>query len=148
MAAAGTIDFLAEENWYRFGLATQQVRARLGCSFGRAEHIVKAAIASGEVNTFPFPEKGIEYINKEDFNDWFDRHYPQSAPAPEPKHAVKNRRFQSDDELVAEAVKGIRGNQWPNANRAAEALASRAQGQSRAAIIDRLGRKISKALRE
>jgi hypothetical protein len=56
-----------------------------------------------------------------------------------------NRRFVSDDELVAEGVEGIRSGRWPNALQAAKALAAQADGASPESIIDRLRKKIKEA---
>jgi hypothetical protein len=57
-----------------------------------------------------------------------------------------NRRFASDEKLVAEALEGIRTDQWSNPLQAAEALASRAEGNSTlASKIDRLRKKIKGA---
>jgi hypothetical protein len=53
-----------------------------------------------------------------------------------------NRRFVSDDLLVAEAIEGIRTDHWPNAHKAALELAKRAKGASYEAKVRRLGGKI------
>jgi hypothetical protein len=60
---------------------------------------------------------------------------------------TKGRRYASDGQLVVEGVRGIRTNLWANPLQAAKALADGATGSSRAAKVDRLQRKISKAMR-
>jgi hypothetical protein len=52
------------------------------------------------------------------------------------------RRFASDEQLVAEALEGIRSGRWANAHRAAVDLEKRAEGASPEAKIRRLGGKI------
>jgi hypothetical protein len=64
----------------------------------------------------------------------------EEAPAP-----PSNRRFVTDEKLVAEALEGIRSGRWSNAHQAAKALASQADGASQDAIITRLRKKIRDA---
>jgi hypothetical protein len=56
------------------------------------------------------------------------------------------RRFVSDEQLVAEALEGIRTGRWPNAHRAAQDLEERADGASPEAKVRRLGGKIRDAM--
>jgi hypothetical protein len=59
---------------------------------------------------------------------------------------AKSTRYATDEALVAEGMAGIKNRKYPNALKAAEALASRAEGVSTLeAKIDRLRRKIAKA---
>jgi hypothetical protein len=60
--------------------------------------------------------------------------------------AAPNRRFVSDEKLVAEALEEIQSGRWANAHQAAQALAERAEGASRQSTIVRLGIKIRKAM--
>ena len=57
-----------------------------------------------------------------------------------------NRRFVSDDELVAEGIAGVKSLRWPNSHKAAQELALRAEGASYESSVLRLGQKIRKAL--
>jgi hypothetical protein len=57
-----------------------------------------------------------------------------------------NRRFTSDERLVAEALEGIRSGRWPNAHKAAMALEDQAEGASSEAKVRRLGGKIRAAM--
>ncbi|MET3299692.1 hypothetical protein [Bradyrhizobium diazoefficiens] len=59
---------------------------------------------------------------------------------------VPNRRFVSDDELVATALAGIRERKWPNAHKAALDLAHQAEGISFDSTVSRLGKKIRGAM--
>jgi hypothetical protein len=66
---------------------------------------------------------------------------------PSPTMPPNNQRYSGDDPLVDEAISGIIAGEWASAHDAAKALALRAKGQSEAANIDRLGRKIRDWLR-
>jgi hypothetical protein len=76
-------------------------------------------------------------LDTTDFEAWLAEQSPQP----------KGRRFANDDELVAEGKRGIGANKYNNAHHAAQALASRAQGQSESAKIARLRKKIQAALK-
>lgn len=100
--------------------------------------------------------------------DWLDRHpgtpvsHRRRIPVPHWLYVTrqslalleaaqsrrKGSRHASDDGLVAEGLAGINNGRWRNARRAALELASRAQGASPEAKIDRLARKIKKAIGE
>jgi hypothetical protein len=148
---------ISKEQWFPTHFAVALIRQhRPNISVGRAEKLVHDAAASGEVRSVDKvvqdfsvrpgrPYKKITLSNKDDLIDWLDRHVPQDKPA-----VTKNRRLLEDDELVAEAVKGIRDSprRFANAHKAALALAARAEGISEKAIVDRLGRKIREALRD
>jgi len=72
---------------------------------------------------------------------------PKSVPAELPK---KGMRYPTDDDLVAEAIEGIKNKQFPNAQKAAEALAPRAEGgrmTTEASKVDRLRSKIRGVLK-
>jgi hypothetical protein len=57
-----------------------------------------------------------------------------------------NRRFVSDDKLVAEALEGIRSGRWPNAHKANQDLADQAEVASSESTVRRLGGKIRTAM--
>lgn len=57
-----------------------------------------------------------------------------------------SRRFATDEQLVAEALAGIRAGRWPNAHQAALDLEGRADGASPDAKVRRLGGKIRDAM--
>jgi hypothetical protein len=59
----------------------------------------------------------------------------------------KHTRYATDTDLVDEAFEGIAKRIYPNALKAAEALASRAEGTSNQAKINRLRKKIARALK-
>jgi hypothetical protein len=60
--------------------------------------------------------------------------------------AAPNRRFVSDEELVAQGAEGIRSGRWPNSHKAAQELARRAEGASYQSSVLRLGGKIRQAM--
>lgn len=59
---------------------------------------------------------------------------------------VPNRRFVSDDELVALALAGIKEGHWSNAHKAALDLAGQAEGATFDSKVTRLGKKIRAAM--
>lgn len=147
---------IPKEQWFRFHEATALIKQHRACSEGRAEALVRAAAASGEVRSvergvqdftqrYGSRVKKISVWNKADLLDWLDRQVPRPAPKPTPK--VKGRRY-FDDELVAEGVAGLRRKKWPNPLQAATALAVRARGASTELTVTRLRRKIVTALGE
>ena len=147
---------ISKEQWFRFHEATALIKQHRACSEGRAEALVRAAAASGEVRSiergvqdfsrrYGSPVKKISVWNKADLLDWLDRQVP--PPAIKAVPSLKGRRY-FDDDLVAEGVAGIRRKKWPNPLQAATALAQRARGASQSSIITRLRKKITTALGE
>lgn len=138
----------AHSRGLRFSGSAQDVfRASAGQEATRRAALRQAMIPDVASEEFKV-DLGLGYIriNEKDLVDWRDRHLP--AQPVKPVKVASGRRYVLDEVLVAEAVAEIRAETgtWANANQAAEALAGRAQGSSREAIIDRLGRKIRNAL--
>ncbi len=67
-------------------------------------------------------------------------------PAAQGKRPRSHQRYAGDVKLVSEAVSGLKEGKWPNVYKAAAELAGHAEGQSPEANVDRLYRKIRKAL--
>jgi hypothetical protein len=161
-----------DEAWLTTKQALELIRAHFRCSEGRAENLRREAVASGDVRlcelTLMLGASGdgvlysnritpaeaasrMEYrpdafagdlslrINEPDLRAWI------SAQAPAP---LSGRRYASDDDLVIEGVSGIRSGDWSNPSVAAEALADRARGHSRASTVTRLRKKIGAALED
>lgn len=87
-----------------------------------------------------------EGLDQTRFEKVLEREFGKIRPRSVSVSPAKNRRYATDDALVAEAVAGINNNEYPNPLKAARALAPRAQGQSAEAAIDRLRRKIAQAI--
>lgn len=78
-------------------------------------------------------------LDRDDYEAWFAKiAAPVAIDLP-----AKGKRYVGDDELVAEGVEGLRANRWPNAYRAATALAERAPGTATLqSKVDRIHGKI------
>jgi hypothetical protein len=152
--------------WLTAMQAAELLLNKFQCSEGRAERLLRDAMASGDVRlqerTFILTSvsgEGVWYTNRlgpeaanrrglcsefdpamrisgHDLIAWILTQKPVVAPG---------RRYATDNDLVSEGVKGIRAGTWPNANKAATDLAPRAEGNVDAAT-DRLRRKIRAAL--
>jgi len=81
-----------------------------------------------------------EGLDRDAFNKVFEAEFPH--PRPTAPSIPKRVRYKTDDALVREGAAGIEQRKYPNALKAAEALASRAEGASFEARISRLRKKI------
>ena len=140
-----TIQQNVSRNFKTSGSALDVMRSRgqQGAHERAARRLRQMVTDTGSPEFYEALMAGYIRISRKDLQDWLDRDSPQPNLAPR-----SNQRFPEDAGLVAEAVDGLRANppKWPNAHQAAIALQSRAKGASAAAKIDRLERKISKAL--
>jgi hypothetical protein len=97
LEAEGWKPLFASEDWTRRGLALQMIVARLGCSPGQGEKILKEAISSGEVRVAQFKDEGQfstphDRLNTQDLNSWLDRHHPiANDQAPKPRRQPKEK---------------------------------------------------------
>jgi hypothetical protein len=163
-----------DDAWLTATEALELLRSSFRCSEGRTEALLREAVASGEVrlqeHTLLLAASGEHtwYVNRitpeamtarysrysggDSFSDpWVGVRISDAdlrawilaqKPAPPPP----SRRYASDDDLVAEAKEGINSGAWPNAHKAAKALAKRAEGNEQAAIT-RLRGKIRAKIR-
>jgi len=110
-----------------------------------ANHCWRGADIDIERQTVILPnDKRMTFVDldRDDYEAWFAKiAAPVAIDLP-----AKGQRYVEDDALVAEGVEGLRAHRWPNANRAATALAERAPGTATwQSKVDRLYRKIQAA---
>jgi hypothetical protein len=154
---------MAGKNYLSVPDAEQMLLELYDISAGKAKKLVKDAIKSGEVQT---PEDSVLLmtddgiigmdlipgainpgtvtgVHKDDLLYWTKE---QGVPQRQKETVVKGQRFAGDNELVTEGAEGVKSKRWPNALKAAEALAARAEGASEGAKIKRLREKIGERL--
>jgi len=103
------------------------------------------------IDAFRTKDRSVPYLYPEYFNNGVAVLRAQFEVAAglaisEKEITPPNRRFASDDKLVAEALEGLRANHWPNIYQAALALQDRAEGASPEAKVRRLREKIKNAM--
>jgi hypothetical protein len=125
---------MSNEQWITFDDGVQLVRARMDASIGRAEAVMRAAKASGEVRTkydgvvllnddgamgwnlkpgstasggkpHVITGSGKRLFSRDDLLDWLSRHHTEAAASPEPKPRAQNKRSR-----VAIAIQEL----WPD----------------------------------
>jgi hypothetical protein len=112
---------------------------------GIAEYLQVAATGNAREIRLRFGWASDIILHAYAFREQFETACGLSA-IEEESPSIAYRRFTSDEELVAEALEGIRAGRWSNAHQAAIALEPRAEGASSDAKIRRLGGKIRGAM--